>query len=143
MAGRAVTTTRESRVTMKKAAEVRSSAQPVLVGCLGAMAAVGGIDCLFASGYSGCSPGTGSDPYRARYLSPLPTARGPLDCAGELAHRAGESFGFPGHPRSAGGPWSVHEGPKADERAEATGQKTYKGRERTKVPAMLTTARPS
>src|SRR6516162_5455693 len=31
----------------------------------------------FASGYSGCSPGTGSDPCRARYLSPLPAARGP------------------------------------------------------------------
>jgi len=31
----------------------------------------------FASGYSGCSPGRGSDPCRARYLSPLPTARGP------------------------------------------------------------------
>jgi hypothetical protein len=45
MAGRAVTTM-ESRVTMKKATEVRSSAQPVLVGCLGAMARVGDIDCL-------------------------------------------------------------------------------------------------
>jgi hypothetical protein len=46
MAGRAVATTRESRVTMKKATEVSSGAQPVLVGCLGAMARVGDIDCL-------------------------------------------------------------------------------------------------
>jgi hypothetical protein len=46
MAGRAVTTTRESRVTMKKATEVRSGAQTVLVGCLGAAARVGDIGCL-------------------------------------------------------------------------------------------------
>jgi hypothetical protein len=44
---RPATTTRESRVTMKKATEVRSSAQPVLLGCLGSMARVGDIGCLF------------------------------------------------------------------------------------------------
>src|SRR5215831_13811957 len=101
MAGRAVTTTRESRVTMNKATEVRSSAQPVLVGCLGPAGRVGDTStAAFASGCSGCSPGTGSDRCRARYLSRLPAARGPLDCAGELAHQAGEFFGFSAHPRS-------------------------------------------
>src|SRR5215469_12093652 len=77
MAGRAVTTTRESRVTMKKATEVRSSAQPVLVGCLGVMARVGDIGCLLCWWVLGWSPCASSDPDRARYLSPLPTARGP------------------------------------------------------------------
>src|SRR5262249_18063301 len=101
MSGRAATTTRESRVTMKKAPEVRASAQPVLVGCLGAMARVGDIGCLLLLvGTRAARPVRGSDPCRARYLSPLPAARGaPLDCAGELAHRAGESFGFSVHPR--------------------------------------------
>ena len=60
-------------------------------------------------------------------------SQGLLDCAGELAHRAEESVGFPVHPRSARRALQRAWRPKADERAEATGQDIYQGRERTKV----------
>ena len=114
---RAVTNTRESRVTMRKATEGGAAPSLSWWAVWGLRPGLGTSTAFFASGYSGCSPGAGSDPCRARYLSPLPTASGaPLDFAGELAHRVGESFGFPVHPRSVERALERARSPKADER---------------------------